>query len=82
MFASEALYLTSVLVQLLPFRCHVVFHVRRISKCSPRYLTVSAFSTTVWLMYTGGIVLAAELTLCARTWFHLFSVITSGSNFQ
>ena len=28
--------------------------VRRLSKWSPRYLTVSALGTTVWLMYTGG----------------------------
>ena len=30
------------------------FQVRRLSKCSPRYLIVSAWGTTVWLMYTGG----------------------------
>jgi hypothetical protein len=30
------------------------FQVRRLSKRSPRYLTVSAWGTTVWLMYTGG----------------------------
>jgi hypothetical protein len=30
------------------------FQVRRLSKWSPRYLTVSTWSTTVWLMYTGG----------------------------
>jgi hypothetical protein len=30
------------------------FQVRRLSTCSPRYLTVSAWGMTVWLMYTGG----------------------------
>jgi hypothetical protein len=30
------------------------FHVRRLSKCSPRYLNASTWGTTVWLMYTGG----------------------------
>jgi hypothetical protein len=30
------------------------FHVRRLSKWSPTYLTVSTWGTTVWLMYTGG----------------------------
>jgi hypothetical protein len=30
------------------------FQVRLLSKWSPRYLTVSAWGTTVWLMYTGG----------------------------
>ena len=35
------------------------FEVKRLSKCSPRYLIVSAWVTTVWLMYTAGIVLAS-----------------------
>jgi len=30
------------------------FQVRRLSKCSPRYLIVSAWSMAVWLMYTRG----------------------------
>ena len=30
------------------------FQVRRLSKWSPRYLTVSTWDTTVWLMYIGG----------------------------
>ena len=30
------------------------FQIRRLSKWSPRYLTVSAWGTAVWLMYTGG----------------------------
>jgi len=30
------------------------FQVRRLSKWSPRYLTASAWGTTVWLIYTGG----------------------------
>jgi len=30
------------------------FQVRRLSEWSPRYLTFSAWGTTVWLMYTGG----------------------------
>jgi hypothetical protein len=48
-------YISGVfLIQLLAFRYHVVFQVRRLSKCSPRYLTVSAWGTAVWLMYTGG----------------------------
>jgi len=31
------------------------FQVRRLSKWSPKYLTVSAWGTTLWLMYTGGL---------------------------
>jgi hypothetical protein len=31
------------------------FQVRRLSKCNPRYLTVSASGTTVWFIYTGGL---------------------------
>jgi hypothetical protein len=53
MFANEPVYLTSSLAQLLPFVATWFFQVRRLSKCSPRYLTVSAWGTTVWLMYTG-----------------------------
>jgi hypothetical protein len=30
------------------------FQVRRLSKCNPRYLTVSTWGTTVWFIYTGG----------------------------
>jgi len=54
MFSNEPVYLASFEVELLAFRCHVVLQVRRLSKRSPRYLTVSAWGTTVWLMYTGG----------------------------
>ena len=58
------------------------FQVRCLSKCSPRYFTVSAWGRPSGWCTLGGIVLAAEWKLCAWTWSHLSSVSTSESIFQ
>jgi len=54
MFSNKPVYLASFEVKLLAFVATWFFQVRRLSKWSPRYLTVSAWGTTVLLMYTGG----------------------------
>jgi hypothetical protein len=54
MFSNEPVYLANFEVELLAFNCHVDLQVRRLSKWSPRYLTVCTWGTTVWLMYSGG----------------------------
>jgi hypothetical protein len=54
MFSNEPVYLASLKSSCLRFVATWFFQVRRLSKCSPRYLTISAWGTTVWLMYTGG----------------------------
>jgi hypothetical protein len=54
MFSNEPVYLASFEVELVAFSYHVFFQVIRLSKWNPRYLTVSAGGTTVWLMHTWG----------------------------
>jgi hypothetical protein len=55
MFSNQPVYFASFEVELLAFRCHVVLPgLTSYQGEVRRYLTVSAWRTAVWLMYTGG----------------------------